>query len=113
MSIRTYNFDFDYESASVSFRVDASKFTKEMARENLEFFLWDYDHDADPLLEIMKKYAMEAIRVSTFKSCNKYGVIKEFEDMEGFVKLDGSSGITILDVSSYEFEDELLECKIT
>jgi hypothetical protein len=44
---------------------------------------------------------------------NVFGVTREFDNKEGFVKLDGSSGLTLISVVPYEFEDEKLECTIS
>jgi len=46
---------------------------------------------------------MECIKVATFNNYNEKGVISEFEEMEGWPRIDGTNGITLLDVSAYEF----------
>lgn len=105
--IKIFNFDYNYE-ADASFKVDTDKFTPELAKATLEFFIWDYDKENDPVEEVMKKYAMEAIRVSTFNNYNTFGVKNEFDSREGFARLDGSMGIELLRVNGYEFDiDEL------
>lgn len=108
MAIQTYSYDYDMMEASVSFEVDREKFTNEMALATLNFFTWDWDDEADPIDEVMKKYAMEAIRVRTHNDYNEYGVKSEFKNKEGFAAIDGSHGITLIEVSGYELDDDKL-----
>lgn len=103
-----YKFEYDYHEADVHFKVDTEKFTKEMAYDTLNFFTWDYDEDEDPIYEVMKKYAMEAIRIATFNNYNEFGVIDEFNDNEGFYRIDGSYGITLVQINGYEFDTDKL-----
>lgn len=111
--IRHYKFNYDLHEAEVCFKVDTSKFNTEMAQANLDFFLWDYDKEADPIDEVMKKYAMEAIRIATTKNYNRYGVQKEFENLEGFLRVDGiDSGIELKLIRAYEFDDDKLDMTV-
>ena len=110
--IRIYKFEYDFYSATADFKVDTEKFTEEMALETLNFFHWYYDDKNDPIDEVMRKYALVAIRISTFENYNAAGVIMEFDSKEGFCKLDGTDGIELISISGYEFEDEKLEFKI-
>lgn len=107
--IKTYTFDYDSGEASAVFTVDTEKFTSEMANETLNFFTWDFDNEEDPLDEVMKKYAMQAIRFATINNHNAYGVILDFKEAEGFAPVDGSLGITLTSVRGYEFDDYALE----
>ena len=107
--IRNYEFDYSYGEADCRFSVDTDVFTNEHANATLEFFDWDYDKDADPIDEVMKKYAMRAIREATANGYNTYGVIGEFDSMEGYSKVDGSNGLTLVSVSEYEFDESSLE----
>ena len=110
---KRYDFNLaSYESMAL-FEVDLEKFTPEMAQATLDFFMWDYDKEADPVDEVMKKYAIEAMRISTINDCNELGVIDEFENKEGFAKIDGSDGITLISVTGFEFEERLLDVEIT
>lgn len=70
MNIRTYKFNYDNYEATVTFKVDTDVFTNEHANATLEFFLWDYDEDEEPITEVLRKYAMEAIKVATRYSFN-------------------------------------------
>lgn len=113
MAIKKYDFDYNYGEAYCSFEVDTEKFTPELANITLEFFDWHYDKDADPVDEVMKKYAMRAIKEATFNGHNTYGVIKDFEEAEGYGRIDGSIGITLISISEYEFEENDLEMKVS
>lgn len=110
--IKIYNFDYDFLEADVCFKVDTSIFTAEHASPTLEFFTWDYDKDADPIDEVMKKYAIEAIRIATINNYNEFGVISEFEENEGFVRIDGSIGISLISISGYSFDPDKLNVTI-
>ena len=103
--IRKYEFEYDCGAASCSFEVDDTVFTNEHANATLEFFLWDYDKENDPIDEVMRKYAIRAIKEATFNGYNLYGVIGEFDSMEGYARVDGSNGLTLTEVSEYEIEE--------
>ncbi|MBL7971547.1 MAG: hypothetical protein JNL03_08500, partial [Prolixibacteraceae bacterium] len=70
------------------------------------------DKEADPIDEVMKKYAIEAIRVATFNGYNELGVIDEFERKEGFSALRSEYGIELISVSEYQFDEEKLTVEI-
>lgn len=109
---KTYDFEYGFCDADVTFEVDTKIFTKEHANDTLQFFSWDYDKKADPIDEVMKKYALTAIKEATIGNLNTMGVISKFDNMEGFMKVDGSSGIELIVVSGYEFdEDDLILIK--
>jgi len=112
MSIKHYTFNYNIYEAEACFKVDTEKFTEEMAKATLNFFTWDYDKEADPIDEVMKKYALEAIRVATFNDYNLHGVKDEFMSKEGFCKVDGSMGIELNKVQGYEFDVEELSMEV-
>lgn len=64
---------FEYDGLyTVEFELDRVLFTPEHTRDGLEFFTWDYDTEADPIVELLRKYAMEALRVSVLDAdCRK------------------------------------------
>lgn len=108
MSIIIYDYNYDFHEAYATFRVDNEKLTKENASVMLEFFSWDWDKEADPIEELMKKYAIKAIEVATAEGYNAYGVKRWFGEAEGFLPLDGSQGIELTNVTRYEFEESQL-----
>ena len=108
MAIIIYDFKYNFHEAYATFRVDSEKLTEENAKLMLEFFIWDYDKDGNPIEELMKKYGMKAIEVATAESFNTYGVKEWFEESEGFLALDGSQGIELTNVTMYEFNEDLL-----
>ncbi|MGY3054349.1 hypothetical protein ACVWYG_002556 [Pedobacter sp. UYEF25] len=105
MMIKNYDFDYNCGEGRACFIVDTEKFNTELTREYLDFFTWDYDEDEDPIDALMKKYAMQAIRISTLENYNEFGVISWFADAEGFPLIDGSIGIKLTQVEGYEFDD--------
>ncbi len=100
--IRKYEFEYELGAASCSFEVDDTVFTNEHANATLYFFDWDYDKDDDPIDQVIIKYAIRAIKEATYNGYNLYGVIGEFDSMEGYAKVDGSSGVTLTEVSEYD-----------
>jgi hypothetical protein len=110
--IKHYTFDYNIYDAEASFKVDTEKFTEEIAKECLNFFTWDYDKQANPIDEILKKYAMEAIRVSTFNTFNLKQVIAEFKYREGFCRVDGTLGIELMTIKRYEFDEDNLSMEV-
>ncbi len=111
MAIRSYKFNYDHQ-AEVEFKVDTDKLTKDDAKLLLEFFIWDYDADADPIDEIMKKYAIACIKVQCSENLSLQGIKDDFENAEGFPNIDGSSGIEIVSISGYKFCESWLSMKI-
>lgn len=111
--IKTFKFDYDCCEAQAVIKVDTDLFTKEHAQATLDFFDWDYDEENDPVEEVLKKYAIEIIRVATKHSLSAWGVTREFNHKEGFAKLDGSLGLTLVSVIPYEFDDDKLELTIS
>lgn len=107
--IKTYYFNYDMGEAEASFEVDTDEFNNEMALATLEFFGWDWDRDNNPIDEVLIKYAMKAIELATINYHNTRGVISDFEEIEGFARVDGSSGIKLIKVTDYEFDEYKLE----
>jgi len=108
MAIKKYNYDYDFCEASAHIEIDTEKFTKENALATLNFFDWDWDEEEDPIFEVVKKYALEAIRQATFNNYNTQGVIGIFKNLEGFASVDGKFGIKLIYVSAYEFQEDKL-----
>jgi hypothetical protein len=109
--IKNYKFVYGTYEAEVVFLVDTERFTTEMAESNLKFFDWYYDADEDLIDEIIKKYAMKAIVASSIGGYmnNVYSIQQEFDNCEGFCKVDGSVGITLTSICAYEFNEDYLE----
>ena len=110
--IRHYTFNYNIYEAEAGFKVDTDKFKADDAKLLLEFFTWDYDEEADPIDELMKKYAIKAIWVATFENYNENGVKKWFAESEGLIALDGSQGVELNLVSAFEFDEELLDMEV-
>lgn len=111
--IKHYNFNYDNWRASVDFTVDTEKFTNEHAQATLNFFLWDYDKENNPIDEIMGKYAIEVLKMASFGGLTKEGIIIEFNNKEGFCKIDGTFGITLDSFTELDIDENLLDVEIT
>ncbi len=110
--IKVYHFNYDFHQASATFEVDTEKFTADMAQVTLDFFTWNYDKEKDPVDEVMNKYAIQVLECATFNRYNVKGVIDSFNNNEGFCRLDGSAGITLIEVSPYEIDEQYLAVRI-
>lgn len=110
--IKQYIFDYDSGKGEASLIIDTDKFTKEIALTTLNFSFWDWDEDADPIDEVAKKYALEAIKQATYNDHNTYGVKSDFNNLEDFVEVDGSSGIELTHVEGFMFNEEDLSLKL-
>lgn len=110
MAKKTYKFTYGFAQAELAFEVDTEKFTPELANETLDFFSWDYDEEADPVDEVLKKYALEVLRVGSPRQSAK-GIVRMW-DQEGFATIDGEMGITLIDYDGFEFLENDLEMEV-
>jgi hypothetical protein len=112
MAKKIYKFNYDYYSAMCKIEVDLDVFTAEMAKSTLEFYSWDYDEEADPIDEVMKKYAMAIIKEATRRGLDDADFVKVYFDEEGFGKVDGSIGVLLTEIESYDFDIDNLEMEV-
>ncbi|MBD3627643.1 DUF2528 family protein [Cyclobacterium sp.] len=112
MAKKRYDFNYDFHKAEVSFEVDLEKFTPEMANETLTFFTWDYDEEADPIDEVMKKYAMAVLRHAMEINFHSVENVKDSFSEEGFGPIDGSIGITLIKSEPFELDEDDLEMEV-
>lgn len=101
-----YEYTYGIMEASASFLVDTDVFKPESAKVLLEFFSWDYDKEADPIEEILKKYAIRAIMVSSYENYSIEGVKYWFREQEGYLPIDGSQGVLLTNLMDYEFDED-------
>lgn len=111
--IKEFVFDYDFGKAEACFRIDTNKFTKDKALATLNFYTWDWDKEADLVEEVVKKYAIEAIRQATINDHNTLGVKHDFENLEGFGNIDGSIGIELTHVEGLEFDEDEMTCSLS
>ena len=110
--IHKYKFNYDFYEAEAYIKVDTEKFKEDDAKLLLEFFSWDYNKEANPIDELMKKYALTAIKIATANNFNLFGIKNWFEEQEGFISVDGSQGVEITMVYPYEFDDEKMDMNV-
>lgn len=110
---KKYEFNYGFHAAYATFLVDRNVFTEEHAKATLEFFTWSYDKTEDKIDAVLKKYALRAIEIASSYGYNEIGVIDEFNTLEGYCRIDGSSGITLTHISAYEFEESELLVQVT
>lgn len=109
MAKKLFKFNYDWHKAEVVFEVDLEIFTKEHALETLNFFSWDYDEEEDPIYEVMKKYALEVLRIGGDSSAWQ---IKDRWNQEGFGGINDEIGITLTDYSGLEYSPDDLEMEV-
>jgi hypothetical protein len=112
MAKKRYNFNYDYHKAEVSFEVDLDIFTPEYSLETLTFFSWRYDEEADPVDEVMKKYALAVLRFLAEGGFHTVDSVKKDFNEEGFDPIDGTIGITLLAYEEFEFDEDDLEMEV-
>lgn len=106
--LQKYRFDYLEYEAGAGFLVDLMIFKPKDAKALLEFFDWQYDEEADPIDEILKKYAMKAIKIATAHGYNIAEVKEWFAEQEGMLKVDGSHGVELDFLSPYEFMEDYI-----
>ncbi len=106
--IRVYNFNYDFFQASATIVVNTNLFSEDLALIELENMKCTFDRKANPIDELMKKYAIEVIKSSTFNNYDTNNVIKDFKRKEYFSEIDGSKGIKLTHVSPYSITEEYL-----
>jgi hypothetical protein len=65
--------------------------------------------EGDVMLAYLKFLAEYALQVRKEKDLNSYGVMKHFDNEEGFCSMDGSFGILIHKVHTSDYEATLLK----
>ncbi len=112
MAIKKYTFNYDLDKAEVVFKVDTDKFKPTDAKLLLEFYTWDYDKEECPILELLKKYALIVIEVSSSENLSLFGVKQNFKHSEGLSDIDGSVGLELVSLESFEFSEDDLKVDI-
>lgn len=110
MAKKIYSFNYDFNSAELAFEVDLEKFTELHAKETLEFFSWNYDKDGDPIDEVLKKYALEVLRIGGDLN---HSQIIFYWNQEGFGPINGKIGIKLVDYRGIEFDSDNLEMEVS
>tara|TARA_R100001530_G_scaffold110150_2_gene77489 strand:- start:453 stop:788 length:336 start_codon:yes stop_codon:yes gene_type:complete len=107
--IKKYEYEYNFGDASAAIEIDTEKLTQDDAKELLAFFTWDYDKKADPYDEIGRLYCRQAMNFATANSHNTFGVKLDFKEAEGFPEVDGTYGITLLDVHGIDLSELEIE----
>lgn len=107
--IKTYEYDYNWGDASAKIEVDTDKLPEALLKEALNFFLWDYDPEEDAYDELGRLYCRQAMNFATANNHNTYGVILDFGEAEGFIPVDGSQGITLLNAEGINFSELEIE----
>ncbi len=91
----TQKFTIDYDECEIELLVDNDPKYLAIYQDFLDFFVWDYDKSADVRVEAVKKISVEILRQSV-NYWTVEGMVKEFDDKEGFPRLCGADGITLV-----------------
>jgi len=104
-----YSFFYNQTSGKASFEVDTTIFTEEKAKDSLAVMGSFYSKDSDPIVEVLKKYAMQAIKIATKDDMSTNQIAQELSMYPGFFNINGNSGITLTNVEGVKFVDCNLE----
>lgn len=105
--MKKYKYTYNNEDAEVVFLVDESIFKKEDAQLLLDFFSWEYDSFNNPIDELLLKYSIEILKLSI--DLSKPQIINEFDNREGFLKINGENGVKLFDLKPIEVDDLNIE----
>lgn len=80
--------------------------TLDVIKEMVEFWSdWEQllsDNDGDYINAFVQQLARQAFLICAAHNYNTFGVVEEFKDMEGWVAMDGSCGITLVSTDDYD-----------
>lgn len=108
--INTYEYSYNWDDASAKIQIDTDKLTKDDCISLLKFFTWKWNEDECPYTELARLYCRTAMSFATCNNHNKIGVLMDFKEAEGFPELDGSYGITLIQVDGLDFSEIEIEC---
>lgn len=111
--IKQYDFNYDTYSSRVVYHVDHGQFTEQKAALLLDVLDIEGDEEISPVELILKKYAIVIIELAVSEQLSKEGVIEAVTNVEGFIALDGSQGVKLIELETYEFDENLLDLKKT
>lgn len=95
-------------------KVDRSIFTEQHAKATLDFFLWDYDDEEDPVTEVLKKYALQIMAVATEHNASSREEVMRIwaRSIEGYGPIDGTIGIDLINVTPIDWHDHYFNLEI-
>lgn len=99
------NIDPDFKIS----QADAESTTADIIKEMVEFWTgweeWIENANGDYIKAFALQLAKECFHIAYSNNYNTLGVIAEFEDMEGYCKMDGSNGIWIVHTDDATIDD--------
>lgn len=109
--IKTYKYNYNWHDASAYIEIDPNKLSENDAQKLYDFFSWDdsEEPEGDIYDRLGYQYCRVAMKFATIESHNTQGVKSDFEASEGFLAVDGSQGITLVDVEGIDFSNLEME----
>lgn len=101
-----YTFFYNMTTARVHFEVDTDIFTEEKAKASLAILNVDCPEDGDPIVEALRQYAMQAMKIATKDDLPTSKVAEELSTYPGFFNLNETSGITLVGVMGIKLFSE-------
>lgn len=98
-----YKVEYD-GSWACTLEFDTEIFTKEVLQDFLDFFSWHYDQSKDLYAEYAKKIAQKVLFDSMDYTLKR--IIEVFAEAEGYPKLDGSQGVSLVDCDNWRFDGD-------
>ena len=103
-----YKIENDLLGASVTVEVDDEKMPDDMLEQINGFWSGDEERllyaDDNLLNAVLTLLAETVFHVQFSYKLNTYGVVKEFERLEGWPPMDGTYGFKIIDAESFEID---------
>ncbi len=80
--------------------------TLDLIKQMVEFWTdWESlldDNDGDYTRAFLQQLARQAFLICVGENYNTYGIVEEFNDLEGWCKMDGSQGIKITNTDDFD-----------
>ena len=119
-AVNVKKFTLEWNWYEAIFAVDLNVFTQEKAHEINKFWSDDDsrldDADGDAVVAVLKLLTSVCFSLKIAHSLNDYGVTNQFDwddgnGVEGWPKMDGSYGITIISIDEITFDADDISIK--
>lgn len=99
-----YTFSYNFDDAQASIEIETTLLSRSEAKQALINANVDVDDNADFYLELAKKCSLLAMHhATTFYTPTLENVIKAFNSPKSIIKVDGTQGVLLTQVSGIDF----------
>ena len=116
--MKTFNFIFQHPVHHVTFLVNEDILTEDKILNYLHNSKLHYfEGERTPLEIILRLHAIEIFHLSSYchhhgRMLNQISIIKLFNNKADFLNIDGSDGITLINLHNFQFSESQLELEI-